>query len=102
LTRDEKARADFFLDHLVVGSPAPADVDRYIDLGRLKGSHHDYAVTQTTRDTLAVDEARLIVIDSYSDMNFKAWQHRDGSSGSIPTTCATGRRSSATSSRSGT
>jgi hypothetical protein len=77
MTRDEKARADFFLDHLVVGSPAPADVDRYIDLGRLKGSHHDYAVTQTTRDTLAVDEARLIVIDSYSDMNFKAWQHRE-------------------------
>jgi hypothetical protein len=75
MTRDEKSRTDFFLDHLVVGSPTVEDVNRYVDLDRLVGSHRHYAMTQTTRDTLSVREARLIVMDSYADMNFKAWRH---------------------------
>jgi hypothetical protein len=77
MVRDEKSRTDFLLDHLVMGSPTPEDVNRYVDLDRLKGSHRDYAITQTTRDTLAVAGARLIILDSYADMNFKAWRHRE-------------------------
>lgn len=77
MVRDEKSRSDFFLDHLVVGSPTEEDVRRYIDVDRLPGSHRDYAVTQTTRDTLADTDARLIVMDSYADMNFTAWRHRE-------------------------
>jgi hypothetical protein len=77
MVRDEKSRTDFVLDHLTVGSPSAEDINRYIDLDRLKGSHHDYAITQTTRGTLDVRDARLIVLDSYADMNFKAWRHRE-------------------------
>ncbi|MFI5262078.1 MAG: hypothetical protein ACHQZR_05955 [Candidatus Limnocylindrales bacterium] len=76
MTRDEKSRADFILDHLTVGSPTTEQLDRYIDLDRLTGSHHDYALAQATRDTLGVTQASLIVMDSYADMNFKAWRHR--------------------------
>jgi hypothetical protein len=77
MVRDEKSRTDFFLDHLTVGSPSAEDINRYIDLDRLKGSHHDYAITQTTRGTLDAHDAGLIVLDSYADMNFKAWRHRE-------------------------
>lgn len=77
MVRDEKSRTDFHLEHPLVGSPTPEDAARYIDLDRLKGSHRHYATTQTTRDTLGVTEAKLIVLDSYADMNFTAWRHRE-------------------------
>lgn len=77
MVRDEKSRSDFFLDHLTVGSPDEDDIGRYMDIDRLTGSHRDYALAQRTRDTLNVEAARLIVLDSYADTNFKAWRHRE-------------------------
>ena len=77
MVRDEKARTDFFLDHLDVGSPTRDDVTRHLDVDRMGKSLRHYALGQVDRTTLAAERARLLVFDNYSDMNFAAWQHRD-------------------------
>lgn len=77
MVRDEKARTDFFLDHLSVGSPTRDDVTRYMDVDRMGRSLRHYALGQVDRTTLAAERARLLVFDNYSDMNFAAWQHRE-------------------------
>ena len=77
MVRDEKARTDFFLDHLSVGSPTRDDVRRLLDVDRMSNSLRHYALGQVDRTTLEADRARLLVFDNYSDMNFAAWQHRD-------------------------
>jgi len=76
MVRDEKARTDFFLDHLAVGSPSREDVTRYLDVDRMSASLRTYALGQTARSTLETRGHQLIVMDSYSDMNFAAWRHR--------------------------
>ena len=76
MVRDEKARTDFFLDHLTVGSASREDVSHYFDVDRMSKSLRQYALGQTDRSTLAVSDARLLVMDDYSDMNFAAWRHR--------------------------
>ena len=76
MTRDEKARTDFFLDHLEVGSASRDDVVRLMDVDRMGTSLRQYALGQTDRTTLAATDARLLVIDDYSDMNFAAWRNK--------------------------
>ena len=77
MIRDEKARTDFFLDHLTVGSPTRDDIVRLLDVDRMSNSLRHYALGQVERTTLETDRARLLVFDNYSDMNFGAWQHRE-------------------------
>jgi len=77
MVRDEKARTDFFLDHLSVGSPTRDDVVRLMDVDRMGTSLRHYALGQVERTTLEADSAQLLVFDNYADMNFAAWQHRD-------------------------
>jgi hypothetical protein len=77
MVRDEKARTDFFLDHLTVGSPTQDDVTRILDVDRMGKSLRHYALGQVERTTFAAERPRLIVIDNYSDMNFAAWQQRE-------------------------
>lgn len=77
MVRDEKARTDFFLDHLRVGSPTHEDVTRLMDVEAMSPSLRHYALGQVERTTLETDKARLLVLDDYSDMNFGAWQHRE-------------------------
>ena len=77
MVRDEKSRTDFHLDDEQFGSPSESDIRAIVDVDRLTGSHRDYVLTQTTRDSLRATSARLIVMDSYADMNFTAWRHRD-------------------------
>lgn len=75
--KDEKSRSDFFVDHPLVGSPTRADILRYVDVERVKSaSQRHYLFCQTDRSTLAVRDADLLVLDSYGDMNFQAWQHK--------------------------
>jgi hypothetical protein len=50
---------------------------RYVAVERINGaSHRHYQLCQTDRATLQVRNADLIMLDSYADMNFQAWQHR--------------------------
>lgn len=77
MVRDEKARTDFFLDDLTLGSPTHEDVVRLLDVDRMGTSLRRYALGQIERTTLHAERARLLVIDNYSDMNFGAWQHRE-------------------------
>jgi hypothetical protein len=75
--KDEKSRSDFFVDHPAVGSPSRMDMMRYVSVDRINNSSHRYyQFCQTDRDTLGVRNADLIMLDSYGDMNFQAWQHR--------------------------
>jgi hypothetical protein len=75
--KDEKSRSDFFVDHATVGSPTRADVLRHVAVERVKSpSQRHYLFCQTDRATLDVRDADLLVLDSYGDMNFQAWQHR--------------------------
>jgi hypothetical protein len=75
--KDEKSRSDFFVDHAAVGSPGPVDMMRYVAVERINNaSHRYYQFCQTDRATLDVRNADLLVLDSYADMNFQAWQHR--------------------------
>jgi hypothetical protein len=76
MVRDEKARTDFFLDDLSVGSPTRDDIVRLFDVDRMGSSLRRYALGQTDRTTLAATSARLLVFDDYSDMNFAAWRNR--------------------------
>lgn len=76
MVRDEKARTDFFLDHLTVGSPSRDDVIEWLDVDRMGKSLHQYALGQTDRTTLEARDARLLVMDDYSDMNFAAWRNK--------------------------
>jgi hypothetical protein len=76
MVRDEKARTDFFLDHLTVGSASREDITHYFDIERMSKSLRQYALGQTDRSTLAVGDARLLVMDDYADMHFAAWRHR--------------------------
>lgn len=77
MIRDEKARTDFFLDHLSVGSPTRDDVVRLMDVDRMGKSLRHYALGQVDRTTFGAERPRLIAIDNYADMNFAAWQQRD-------------------------
>jgi hypothetical protein len=77
MIRDEKARTDFFLDHLTVGSPTRDDVTRLMDVDRMSNSLRHYALGQVDRTTFEADRARLLVFDDYADMNFGAWQHKE-------------------------
>jgi hypothetical protein len=77
MLRDEKARTDFFLDHLTVGSPTTDDVVRLMDVDKMGTSLRHYALGQVDRTTFDGDRPRLIAIDNYADMNFGAWQHRE-------------------------
>jgi hypothetical protein len=75
--KDEKSRSDFFVDHASVGSPTRADVLRHVAVERVKSSsQRHYLFCQTDRATLDVRDADLLMLDSYGDMNFQAWQHR--------------------------
>jgi hypothetical protein len=76
MTRDEKARTDFFLDAIDVGSATPDDIVSLMDVERMGTSLRRYAIGQTDRSTLAAADARLLVFDDYSDMNFGAWRSR--------------------------
>ena len=76
MVRDEKARTDFFLEHPTTGSPSRDDITRLMDVDRMGTSLRGYALGQTDRSTLAATEARLLVLDNYSDMNFAAWRNR--------------------------
>ncbi len=76
MVRDEKARTDFFLDHLSTGSPTTDDIRRYLDVDGMTGSLRHYALGQVERATLGETHGRLLVMDDYSDMNFAAWRHR--------------------------
>ncbi len=76
MVRDEKARTDFFVDHLTVGSPTRDDVTRHLDVDRMGKSLRTYALGQTDRTTMDASEAKLLVLDNYSDMNFSAWRNR--------------------------
>ncbi len=76
MVRDEKARTDFFLDHLSVGSPTTDDIRRYLDVDSMTGSLRHYALGQVERATLGETAGRLLVMDNYADMNFAAWRHR--------------------------
>jgi len=50
---------------------------RYVAVDRINSmSHRYYQFCQTDRNTLPVRNADLIMLDSYGDMNFQAWQHR--------------------------
>ena len=53
MVRDEKARTDFFLDHLTVGSPSRDDVIEWLDVDRMGKSLHQYALGQTDLDQTA-------------------------------------------------
>jgi hypothetical protein len=75
--KDEKSRSDFFVDHAAVGSPTHAEMMRYVAVERIgSATHRYYQFCQTDRATLDVRDADLIMLDSYADMNFQAWQHR--------------------------
>ena len=75
--KDEKSRSDFAVDHAAVGSPSHIEMMRYVAVDRINNmSHRYYQFCQTDRNTLAVRNADLIMLDSYGDMNFQAWQHR--------------------------
>jgi hypothetical protein len=76
MARDEKARTDFFLDHLSVGSATREDVVRLLDVDAMSPSLRQYALGQTDRTTLSEGSARLLAMDDYSDMNFAAWRNR--------------------------
>lgn len=74
--RDEKCRSDFFLDHLVVGSPTRDDIAEYLKVEEMHKTLRHYAEEQISRNVLEPTDADLIVMDSYADMNFAAWRHR--------------------------
>jgi hypothetical protein len=76
IVKNEKSRTDFLVDHDRTGSPTAEDVERLFDLDAMSKSLRAYTIQQTERDTLAVTDADLIVIDNYADMNFSAWRHR--------------------------
>jgi hypothetical protein len=78
--KDEKSRSDFFVDHAMVGSPTRAQMMRWIAVENIRPHvHRYYQFCQTDRATLDVRDADLLMLDSYSDMNFQAWQHNEHS-----------------------
>jgi len=77
MVRDEKARTDFFTDHLTVGSPSADDVREFMDVDAMGTSLRRYALGQVERTVLSADAPKLLVLDNYADMNFAAWQHRE-------------------------
>jgi hypothetical protein len=77
MIRDEKARTDFFVEHLTVGSPTVEDVRRVMDVDSMSHSLRTYALGQVERTVFEAEAPKLIVIDNYSDMNFAAWRHRE-------------------------
>ena len=66
MVRDEKARTDFFLDHLTVGSPTRDDIRRLMDVDRMGKSLRHYALGQVERTTFEAEKPRLIAIDNYA------------------------------------
>jgi hypothetical protein len=75
--KDEKSRTDFFVDHPYVGSPSAVDMTNYVSVEKINNkSHRYYQLCQTDRGTMSVRGADLIMMDSYGDMNFQAWQHK--------------------------
>lgn len=75
--KNEKSRSDFFIDTLEGKTPSYEDITSVLDLDRMSKFQKIYAVDQINRTTLSITDADLIVMDSYADMNFKAWKHRD-------------------------
>lgn len=76
--KDEKSRTDFFVEHPYVGSPTAVDMQRYVRVEDINNrSHRYYQLCQTDRGTMTTRGADLIMMDSYGDMNFQAWHHRE-------------------------
>lgn len=75
--KDEMSRSDFLVDHPMVGSPGHGDIMSLVAVERIRSAaQRYYQFCQTDRATLDVRDADLLVLDSYGDMNFQAWQHR--------------------------
>lgn len=75
--QDEKSRSDFFIDSLQGKIPSPEDIASVFTLDNMSRIQRIYAVDQINRTTLSITDADLIVMDSYADMNFRAWKHRE-------------------------
>jgi hypothetical protein len=76
IIQDEKSRSDFFIDSLEGKQPSYEDIASVFKLEEMSQIQRIYAIDQINRNTLSVTDADLIVMDSYADMNFRAWKHR--------------------------
>jgi hypothetical protein len=76
LTENGKAPNICFLDTMQGHTPTLDDLDRVSNIAEMDRVLANYYVEQINRSTLVLEDLDLLVMDSYSDMNFSLWEHR--------------------------
>lgn len=72
---NEKATNRQFCETISGTSPSLQRVREYVDVDSMVGSLRKYFEFQFDRSVLDMQDVDLIVIDTYSDMNFQMWRH---------------------------
>ena len=71
-----KARTDFFVDHLSIGTPTAHELDRVLRVADMKREAGVSPLHQLARTTLEVRDADLLVMCNSADMTYEAWAER--------------------------